>query len=266
MEPIEKCNGSLQYPIVLGWICSHHFNTDLHSPNYQHVHSSWMFITEKDITPKESVKTNKMIETSQQPKKSCNKSMNQAEFTRNSPTETCPPRTCSPPWLSLQSVGPTINKPWTPNKEQKTCSKLRLTTFSIEIIMSEYDWSGEKRILSIVCLGWLSSKGWWMVVINWLRLVQNSFCEPKLKEDAPQWREKTIASEAKLRFCHGFNMLNVYFLQSPTKRWKYLGRFSRNPLSLGLPHPHHWNLGEQPGERFTTFPRSPWEPSALNHL
>lgn len=52
--------------------------------------------------------------------------MNQAEFTRNSPTETCPPRTCSPPWLSLQSVGPTINKPWTLNKEQKTCSKLTL--------------------------------------------------------------------------------------------------------------------------------------------
>lgn len=66
MEPIEKSNGSLQYPIVLGRICSHHFNTDLHSPNYQHVHSSSMYITEKDITPKESLKTNKMIETSNQ--------------------------------------------------------------------------------------------------------------------------------------------------------------------------------------------------------
>ena len=67
---------------------------------------------------------------------------------RKSPTETCPSRTWSPPWLSLQSVGPIINKPWNPNK-QETCSNLGPITFPRNHIFRGLEW-WKTAILSIV--------------------------------------------------------------------------------------------------------------------
>ena len=181
--------------------------------------------------------------------------MNRAEFTRNSSTETCPPRTCSPPWLSLQSVGPTINKPWTPNKDQKTCSKLRLTTFyrnhNVRVWLEWRKTHPQHSGFRLTVLKRLVNGRYKLA----LRLVQNSFLrtETERRHPAMTWKDNNRLKQSS-DFCHGFNMLNVYMSSSLQQNVGNIWKILQGTQSLGLPHPHHclgWTAW------CTTFPGVP---------